>query len=507
MAQYTVQAPDGNTITLEGPEGATQEQVIAQAQQLYKAPAVQENKPQASAYQSFLESLKNPEEPLLGSKSSQAASSALVGETVKNLGAATQLVPFGIGEKLGNPMVETGQAMVEGSKQLSPVAGTIGQFGSYLIPMSAATKTARLLTSAPKTLLGNVAEQGIIGGGLGFGLTPGGVGERVKEAGMNAVLGGGLPVVAKGVEMVGKKIAPLLREAPSYDEMANKVTSLFKKAKDSGIQVDTKEFTNGMFNIGKGLREEGYTPSAYPKITAALEELTNTGIPKDYTELRALRKIIQGAQKSTDLEEKRLASILKSEFDDYVMSLPESSVTKGSKEGLAAWKEARDAYSKMSKSEVFTDMLERAAINKGKFSQSGLENALFTELRSLANNQKQMRMFSKEEQDAIREAAIGGNVQNALRFLGKFAPTSAVSSIMPLITTALSPTTGLVGSGLAIGARSAASKMRQNQVENLSDLMLSGGQKGDVVSRLNLTPTQQNLAKMLMLQRTTQGEQ
>jgi hypothetical protein len=38
MAQYTVQAPDGQTITLEGPEGASQAEVIAQAQKLYKPP-------------------------------------------------------------------------------------------------------------------------------------------------------------------------------------------------------------------------------------------------------------------------------------------------------------------------------------------------------------------------------------------------------------------------------------------------------------------------------------
>ena len=37
MARYKVQAPDGQIITIEGPEGASQEEVIAKAQELYKA--------------------------------------------------------------------------------------------------------------------------------------------------------------------------------------------------------------------------------------------------------------------------------------------------------------------------------------------------------------------------------------------------------------------------------------------------------------------------------------
>jgi hypothetical protein len=35
MAEYTVQAPDGKTITLQGPEGASEQEVIAKAQELY----------------------------------------------------------------------------------------------------------------------------------------------------------------------------------------------------------------------------------------------------------------------------------------------------------------------------------------------------------------------------------------------------------------------------------------------------------------------------------------
>lgn len=38
MAKYTVQAPDGKKITLEGPEGASQDEVIRQAQALYRPP-------------------------------------------------------------------------------------------------------------------------------------------------------------------------------------------------------------------------------------------------------------------------------------------------------------------------------------------------------------------------------------------------------------------------------------------------------------------------------------
>jgi hypothetical protein len=311
------------------------------------------------------------------------------------------------------------------------------------------------------------------------------------------------PSVMEGVKQRYKEAFTTPEPKPSYataEQLESASSQLFKQAKDANILIDTKQFTNSMANLGKELRQEGYTPTAYPKITAAIDELTNAGIPKDYTELRALRKIIQGAQKSTDGEEKRLATILKGEFDDYVLNIPESAVTQGSKEGLKAWKEARDIYSRMSKAEVFEDMLEKAEITKGKFSQSGLENALFTELKNLATNPKKLRLFTKEEQKAIKEAAQGTSGQNALRVIGKFAPTSTVSSILPLLLTGASAPLGLATTAAAIGARVGATQMRKKQVEQLANLM-----RGRVNPEWQAEPKPVNeqLVKMLRL---NQGE-
>jgi hypothetical protein len=52
VATYTVKAPDGKTITLQGPDGASQDDIISQAQALYKpqaAPPVARSKPRPSA--------------------------------------------------------------------------------------------------------------------------------------------------------------------------------------------------------------------------------------------------------------------------------------------------------------------------------------------------------------------------------------------------------------------------------------------------------------------------
>ena len=119
-------------------------------------------------------------------------------------------------------------------------------------------------------------------------------------------------------------------------------------------------------------------------------------------------------------------------------------------------------------------MLEKAELDKTKFSMSGTENSLTAQLRNLAKNDKKMRLFTPLEQQAIKQASKGSTKQNLLRLFGKFAPTSAVSSIPALLATSVSGPVGLALTAGSMGARYGATKMRKSDVENLSALMRAG---------------------------------
>ena len=262
--------------------------------------------------------------------------------------------------------------------------------------------------------------------------------------------------------------------APTAEQLAQESTNLFNRASESGVLFQSDAFINRMDKIGKDLRTEGYTPKAYPKIASALEELTNPATPKDFTELQSLRKIIKGAQASADPQERRLASILVDDFDNTILNAPDTALIGGSKESVQMWKDARSAYSKLKKSEIFEDMLNNAELDKSKFTASGAENSMAQQLRQLAKNDKKMRLFTKQEQESIENAAKGGTTQNLLKFYGRFAPTGVVSGIFSGGAIAYEPTIGAPLAAGAAASRMGAEAMRRSAIENLAAQMRLG---------------------------------
>ena len=116
-----------------------------------------------------------------------SALGGLGGETIKNVGALTELVS----PEYGKPITQFGQAMSSASSEANPITGTIGQIASYVAPTNAVSK----LLPTVKSLMPNMLKQGVVGGTVALGTTPGSVEERLPEVALNTAMGSALPAV------------------------------------------------------------------------------------------------------------------------------------------------------------------------------------------------------------------------------------------------------------------------------------------------------------------------
>jgi hypothetical protein len=291
-------------------------------------------------------------------------------------------------------------------------------------------------------------------------------GENIKPVALNA---------AETMASALRKKPSILDIAPSSENLAAESTKYFNKAKDSGVELNPEYFSNMMKSVGSDLREFGYDARTMPKVAVALENLQRTDLPKDFQELSVLRRFIRNAQRSKEPDEKMVATRLKSEFDDYIANMPESSIVGGNKEGLADWKKARDSYTKLSKSEVFEDMLDKAEIRDSKLST---EQYLHNKLLQLSEDDKRMKLFLPEEQEAIRQAAKGTGMQNFMANAAKYnLKNLSTSTLGALLGFGVGGVPGaLVAPALGAAAKYQATKIRKKDVNKLAAMMRAGKQ-------------------------------
>jgi len=386
-------------------------------------------------------------------------------------------------------------------KAVDEVIGVLPSFAQKAVPSA--------------NLVGNVAKGSAIGGATAMtspeevGLTP----EQFAQAKENKIktgvaIGGGLPIVGKTLSTLntatGLNLGRKLAETPTADELLEKSKRLFGEAKDLGVEVNATKFSQDMGKVKRDLELEGFDGELFPRIQTVINRLQDTTTPKDLNKLQSLRKMIATIQRSNEPEERRFASMLKSDFDFYMANLPEQKVAGGTKEALDKWKEARDTYAQLSKGDIFEAMLEKAKTQRNVLTQSGEENALFRELRKLAENPKRMRLFNKAEQAEIKKAAEGGSIQNTMRFLGRFTPTGPVSGIFAGGALLAHPAVAIPFEAASMLSRAGATKIRKDDVKQLA-AMMRAGYKPEMVANPRFSQEQKDLAKLLLLQGTERG--
>lgn len=372
-----------------------------------------------------------------------------------------------------------------------PAAGLVGHYRGYLDP----DVLKRRFADNPAQTLSDIS---LVGYGAGRAL-------KAVPTAPTEFVGGKLAAASEAVDpltVAAKTVAYPFQKAgevplpgiPSVDELKAQSRAAYKKATDAGVFFDAKQFDNFVDGLRTNLRDkEGkrvdILPELHPKSNAVLMAFEKyKGSNKTLDDMDALRQVARDAASSIDPADRRVGMILRNKIDEFVENVPA-----GDKAGVEALKEARNYWSRARKGDVIDDLMFNARLDSaGTFTGAGVENAMRREFKRLAKSDD-FRLFNKDEQRAILSVVEGGPVSNAMRLIGKFAPTGVVSGALgtglgSMIGFGAAGPFGLAGAAVipAVGAagRVAATRATKGAAAKASAKMRAGTAPANVREKL-----------------------
>lgn len=330
----------------------------------------------------------------------------------------------------------------------------------------------------PDDVLGATAVKTVLLGGPALfrlrGRTRRADAERIRSAGQRT---------AQATQNAVNRIAAKFREQskpPTVEELFKSGSAAFQRATKSGVRVRQDSVQGFGQRLSRELQEEGIDPVLHPKSTRALQRILDDADSGDlsFQQIETLRRIAKDAASSIERPDRRFGRRIVDSIDEYIGQLDGAQATGPTKIAQRSITAARDFWARARKGELLEGLVDRAGIRAGQFSGSGFENAIRTEFRGLAMNERRLRGFTKREVEAIRRVAAGGPVANALRMVGKFAPRGVISTAITAGggATIGGPLGAIVFTSVAEGARFGATKATRRAAERASELARSGGQ-------------------------------
>ncbi len=230
-------------------------------------------------------------------------------------------------------------------------------------------------------------------------------------------------VASVAIPMPGGEAA-MVAKAPSALRAAAKTA--YELVDRSGMLISPQAISDMAKGLEKKLADRAFHPQLEPRANVALREVQNTaeqGTPATLQHMEVLRRIAGKAADTLDKGDKATSRIIQDHVNDFVQNLDKSQVIGNvDQPALDALGNARKLWSQAAKGDQIQSLIEKAKNRAPQLTASGMENALRTEFRKLAQNDRGMARFSPAEQKSIQDVARGGPISNTLRFLAGFSP-------------------------------------------------------------------------------------
>jgi hypothetical protein len=478
MPTYQIKAPDGNTYRIDGPEGASDDQVREQvlkqhpnaggaSQAAIPSPAA----PQSSGIGDFVKSIpRGAVEGFMG------AASALGRATAGEMGQEPAQIPSG--------QESTRQIEQNVTGEMHKPEGRAGRFGaavgetlgnpvSYVGPGSAALKVGAGMVSA---LGSEAAGQGA------EALHLGPKAETAARIAGGVVSGGAAASVA-----AERNLSQLAAKLPTPEKIYEGAKAGYEMLKKSNTRISPEGTEALMNDIKSELHADNFRDYLAPSTYRAIEELGVNGAAT-IGDLDGVRKLLNrvsanGVGGKTDQDAARRA--IKA-IDDFISNVPDHYVLSGNPTADAA---ILKHSQKMWAIHKQLDTVEEESIvgqHRAGVSGTGANriNTARQEIRKILDSDKKSRGMSDAVKDKMEEIVMGTWATNSARYASKYAPSGPVSALFGVVA-GMGAGTG-VGAGVAGAgflAKHLGEYLTQRQIRELEDLIKSESPIGKGVAQ------------------------
>jgi hypothetical protein len=261
-------------------------------------------------------------------------------------------------------------------------------------------------------------------GAAGQGVQEAGGGD--KAAAVASILAG-VATGAAGARVTRPGRAPV----PTTEALRDARSAAYQAVDDSGITIAPRQTQRLAADLRQTLPDDGIFPHIDPRAGSALAGIERLGAPDamggrrpvTLAEFDKVRKNVGQLRASPDPEVRRTGSVITEEMDDFLGQVPQAG------ELFDTARTANRRYAKASALDIAMDKADIRAARTG--TGSNRENVVRQNLSRFIEdpNKAAFRQFDAPERDAMRDIVVGDRTQNALRYVGRFAPTGVVSGM------------------------------------------------------------------------------
>lgn len=504
MAKYEITGPDGRTYDIEGPEGATDEEIIAAV--IAQFPDAAGAPPPPPEADTSLSQLAGVVGGALAPYATAAGLGAAAGAPLAGVGA----IPGAAGGVLSLGLSDLGTSIYNvvgpafGAEQVSLPSQTIremyrgvgvgaepltaeqrilaqtveGLAGGVAAPAALATTAARMAPSTTRSIMQTLAQapRQQAAAAAGASAAP----AIATEAGVTN------PLALTGISLAGGmaagRAATPKPSIKSTEDLRTQANNAYTAASAAGVRFDDAAVNNLATNIRQDLTavdDIQFNPRLHPRIAVALDEIdtvAGSGQPISFSQVEMMRRVANTARRSQDPDERRLGNIIIEKIDDFIAQPPANAVVAGDDATAAlAVTDARKSWRLMRQGEAVQDLVERATNSAAGLSAGSLRS----QFRTVVNNPKRLRQFEPEVQKLMKDFVRGKGGVAALQALGNLAPGLSLRGMVAGSGPAALAYTGnpalaaLMAAGGA-GSRAAANRMAAGQAENIANVARGG---------------------------------